>query len=103
MKSNKMNMKQITTVMGWLMPRKEMLKQHTRKDLMRMIEAETGVHVNLTRLAEMEESVGVVRERGNMGGYRKDRAVVLALELIRVQEALGMEISDDLRDISERK
>lgn len=96
-------MAQITAVLGWLTPRKDVLKNHTRKEVARIIESDLGIKVNLIRLAEMEEAVGVKRVRGNAGGYRKDRAVVLATELIRVQEALGMEISDDLRDISERK
>ena len=103
MRNTNMKLAEQIKVTSWLTARKDTLLQHSQKDLCRMLEAETGVRTNPQRLAEFEKALGVQRHRGNMGGKRTDRAVVLAQELLKVQQELGMTISEDLLDIAERK
>jgi hypothetical protein len=100
---SRMNLETTTRVLGWLLPRKDTLKQFTRRDVARMIQSDIGVRVSVDHLGTMEESLGITRARGNAGGGRKDRSVILAQELIRVQEALGMVIHDHVRDIADGK
>lgn len=103
MRSTNMKLAEQIKVASWLSARKDTLLQHSQKDLCRMLEAETGIRTSPQRLGDFEKALGVQRHRGNMGGARTDRAVVLARELIRVQQELGMAISDELSDIAERK
>lgn len=103
MRNTSMKLAEQIKVTSWLTARKDTLLQHSQKDLCRMLEADTGIKTHPQRLADFERALGVQRHRGNMGGKRTDRAVVLAQELLRVQQELGMTISEDLLDIAERK
>jgi hypothetical protein len=101
--NKRMTMADMVKVSAWVAAKKYELLKHSQQELCRMVEAETGVKTHPVRMADFEKAVGVERHRGNVGGTRTDRAVVLARELIRVQKELGMSISLELFDIAERK
>ena len=86
-------------VLGWLMQNKETLLQQSVTDVIRKIEIDLGVKLNHHQLTPLEQSIGVHRVRGGTSEYRKDRAKIIASELIRLMETLGAAPSQDLRDI----
>lgn len=93
----------MTKVIVWLTQNRDILLNHTRSQLIRMILEETGVRTNHVRLAQCEEGLGIVRSRGGDGSSRKDRTQIVARELVRVMENLGLQPSDDLVDVMRHK
>ena len=93
----------MTKVIVWLTQNRDILLNHTRSQLIRMILEETGVRTNQVRLAQCEEGLGIVRSRGGCVTSRKDRTEIVAKELVRVMENLGLQPSADLLDVMRHK
>lgn len=87
-------------VLGWLVQHRDTLLQQSLTETCRLIEKDLDVKIDKARLSELEQSIGVVRPKGGATETRRDRCRVLAYELIRVMESLGVAPSDELRDIS---
>lgn len=87
-------------VTGWIQARKDTLLQMSQSEVCRQIEKDLGVKINQSRVSEFEQAAGLQRVRGNATGVRKDRPVVVACELVRLMNQLGVTPSDALVDIT---
>ena len=88
-------------VHNWVTSRKEEVANNTRQNVLRSIKADTGLDVSVSSLIEFEEAAGIERRRGAAGTpARKDRPSVIAKELVRVMESLGVVPSVELQDIA---
>ena len=90
-------------LMKWMDEHKAVLHQSTRSQLARQIKAEIGVYASQTMLSSIEESMGIQRSRGGTSESRKDRVIVVAMELVRLMKQLDVVPSDDLVDVVNAK
>lgn len=87
-------------VTGWIQAHKDTLLQMSQSEVARRIHKELGVSVSPQRVSEFEQAAGLQRQRGNVTGVRKDRPVVIASELVRLMQQLGVTPSEALVDIT---
>lgn len=90
-------------VTGWIQAHKDSLLSMTRSEISRQISKDLGVQVSADRLRDFEDAAGIVRQRGNATGGRKDRTFIVACELVRLMKEVGMTPSPDLVDIANHK
>lgn len=103
MKTPRITLQDMIKITGWIQARKDTLLQMSQSEVCRQIERDLGVKINQQRIGQFEQAAGVHRVRGNGTGARKDRVVVMAGELVRLMQQLGVTPSDDLVDISKGK
>lgn len=96
---NKINRVEQLQVCLWLQKRMDDLGKYTRTELTRILKEEIGISVTRNMLGMCETTIGFKRVRGGTPGSMKDRTRVVATELVKVLESLGMPVTDQLRDI----
>jgi len=89
-------------VMQWIESHRDVMTDHTQAQVMRMLKTDLNVAVSVSTLGNIEKAMGIVRVRGGVAGSpaRKDRAIVIANELVRLMKECGMVPSLDLVDVS---
>jgi len=100
--------KAILTVNAWyhVAENRKFAETNTRSVVLRAVRiAHPEMRVGPSVLKHVEDEIGLKRCRGNAqnAAARKDRAVVIAQELGRLLENLGMKVSEELTDIIKRK
>ena len=100
--------KAILTVNAWynVADNRKFAESNTRSVVLRAVRAANpDMRIGASVLMHVEEQVGLKRCRGNAkyANARKDRAVVIARELLAVIQNLGMTASTELLDIAKHK
>lgn len=84
----------------WVQRNKSMIATRTRNQVLRDLQADTGIKCGAVTLRQMEESVGIKRTRGgHKTGAKKDRVKVVAEVLREVMTELNIRIPSELADI----
>lgn len=89
----------------WVRGHKDEVVKSNRSTVVRSIKADTGVDITVHILTQIEKEVGITRARGNAHNFeaRKDRVHVVASELIRFMETMGVTPSPELADVKDRR
>lgn len=94
----------VAKVLVWLTANKDKAQRLTRAQVQRDIKKELNIDVSPHTIAQVEESLGIERVRGNANSEaRKDRLHVIAVALAEFMGTFGYAIPDDLKDIVDRK
>lgn len=94
----------VAKVLVWFTANKEKAQRLTRAQVQREIKKELNIEVSPHTIAQVEESLGIERVRGNANSEaRKDRLHVIATTLANLLTSLGQPVPDDLRDVVDRK
>jgi len=100
--------KAILTVNSWysVAENRKFAESNTRSVVLRAVRtANPEMRIGASVLKHVEDEIGLKRCRGNArsASARKDRAVVIAQELLAVMRGLGMTASAELLDIVRHK
>lgn len=86
-------------VATWMQENKDNLLNMSQLEVSRQLNAKYGIKLQARQVKEFEQAAGVHRVRGNGTGYRKDRVIMVANELIRLMNELGHSPNEFLVDI----
>lgn len=84
-----LNVPQTLEAYQWCKTHKDELATVRRKEAIARCFAETGIHIPLLRMVEIEEGLGIERRRPGWNTLSKKERNIIASELVRLMESLG--------------
>lgn len=98
-----MNAKDVIIVSNFVTNNKTTIEEMTRTQAMRFVSTnckQLSGRLTMSSYIDIEQQLEISRQRGGVhNGSKKDRAKVIASELVKVMTQLGIDVSNDLNDI----
>ncbi len=102
-KIRRLSTNDLLKVSQWFQAHPDEVSQHVTQEIIRRVKADTGIDITHDRVNELATFYGITRKPTEDYYARRDRAHILAVEVVRFMNAMGFPISNELKSLIDRK